>query len=79
MLPSTINNLTVDNTSILTLSQPTTCNDLTTTTNAQLIIPAGIGLTTNGAASFAIGKPLIIETTSTDFVLKWALLLAEAL
>lgn len=63
LMPDYIQNLTVDNTSSLTLTNSLDCYDVTTTTDAQLIVPAGIGLTSQDYASFA--KPLILKTSTT--------------
>jgi len=63
LMPDYIQNLTVDNTSSLTLTNSLDCYDITTTTDAQLIVPAGIGLTSRNYAFFA--KPLILKTSTT--------------
>jgi len=63
LMPDYIQNLTVDNTAFLTLTNSLDCSDVTTTTDAQLIVPAGIGLTSQGYASFS--KPLILKTSTT--------------
>jgi len=62
-MPDNIQNLTVDNTSTLTLSNSLDCYDVTTAADAQLIVPPGIGLTCEDYASFA--KPLILKTSTT--------------
>jgi len=62
-MPDNIQNLTVDNTSTLTLSNSLDCYDVTTAADAQLIVPPGIGLTCEDYASFS--KPLILKTSTT--------------
>ncbi|NOU17845.1 MAG: T9SS type A sorting domain-containing protein [Bacteroidales bacterium] len=71
-LPSIINNLLVDNSSTLSLSNSITCNDVTAIGLTQLIVPPGIGLTSNGVATFGdhnlgSGNPLLLKTSTTSF------------
>ncbi len=65
-LPATINNLTVDNSTTLTLSNTVACNDVTVNgSSSHLIVPPGIGLTANGVATF--DSPLQLKASTTAF------------
>lgn len=70
-LPSVINNLTADNSSILSLSNSIICNDVTAIGSTQLIVPPGINLTSNGVATFDDsvfgGNPLLLKASTTAF------------